>query len=146
MKIAIGSDHRGVDGRKTLRDVLEGLQQDVLDEGTFESGAVDYPDIARQVGEDVSSGRADRGVLICGTGIGMAVAANKVHGVRAATIDSERLAAISRQHNDLNVLCLPETLTDPAAIRAILKTWLATDFEGGRHQRRIEKIRAIENR
>lgn len=146
MKIAVGSDHHGVAARKQLCDFIRKLGHEVYDFGPAFPGEepVDYPDIAAKVAELVSGGQADRGILICGTGIGMCIAANKFSGVRAAPIIDDVTAVISRKHNDLNVLCLSGDILSEADIDRMVQLWIETPFEGGRHTRRIEKIRALE--
>jgi ribose 5-phosphate isomerase B len=144
MRIAIGSDHRGVTSRSRIVGLLERLGHDVVDCGSFGDEAVDYPDIAAEVARRVAEGVVDRGVLLCCTGVGMAIAANKVAGVRAATCHDEVTAEMSRRHNDLNVLCLSAGMLGPEVQEKIIKTWLATPFEGGRHARRVDKITALE--
>lgn len=151
MRISIGSDHRGVEIKDDLVARLGELGHQVVDEGPCSSAeAVDYPDMAAVVARKVSCGDADRGILVCGTGIGMAIAANKFPGVRAGVCDSLRLAELSRQHNDANVLCLSGDLPAEgsaehlAQVRAITEKFLATPFEGGRHARRVDKITAHE--
>ncbi|TWT47591.1 ribose 5-phosphate isomerase B [Botrimarina hoheduenensis] len=145
MKIAVASDHRGVDLKRKVISVLESLGHKVVDDGANTNDSVDYPDFASVVGRRVSHGEADRGVLICGTGIGMAIAANKFPGVRAAPCTDEVTAEISRRHNDLNVLCLSADLLSPRVVERMVSVWIGTEFEGGRHARRLEKIRDIEN-
>jgi len=145
MRLSIGSDHRGFLLKRKLIEKLQALGHDVADEGAYDETSVDYPDIASCVGKKVSCGEADKGILICGTGIGMAISANKISGVRAATCLDETAIEMSRRHNDLNVLCLAgNTLDEPTAER-LVELWLTTEFEGGRHQRRIEKIAGIED-
>ena len=145
MRIAIGSDHRGVSLKAHLAELLAQWGHDVMDVGTDSEESVDYPDIASAVGNQVSQEQVDRGILICGTGIGMAITANKFSGVRAAPCGNTETAEVSRRHNDLNVLCLPandlgsETQTD-----MLVRTWLDTPFDAGRHARRLEKITALE--
>src|SRR5215471_16707611 len=144
MKISLGADHAGFELKEKIKQLLlrEGLE--VNDQGTISSESVDYPDFARKVGEDVASHKADLGILVCGTGIGMSIAANKVPGVRAANVSTEYEAQISREHNDANVLTLGARLiSDQNAFQIVLK-WLETPFAGGRHQRRVEKIGQIE--
>ncbi|MDR1385192.1 MAG: ribose 5-phosphate isomerase B [Planctomycetaceae bacterium] len=147
MKISIGSDHHGVNIRQKLTQLMTQLGHQVFEHGPKEEkpNPVDYPDIAGTVASEVSNGTADRGVLICGTGIGMCIAANKFYGIRAATIADELTAEISRRHNNLNVLCLSGDLLSEHNSEQILKVWLNTAFDDGRHQRRIEKISAFEN-
>ncbi len=144
MRIAVGTDHRGYHIRSKLVDLLERLGHEVDDVGTFSEGAVDYPDVAAQVAQKVSHGEVDRGVLVCGTGLGMAIAANKFHGVRAAPCHDDLTAEMSRRHNDSNVLCLSSDLLGERLIDRMVELWLSTPFEGGRHARRIEKINEIE--
>ena len=144
MRIAVGTDHRGYHIRSKLVDLLERLGHEVDDVGTFSEGAVDYPDVAAQVAQKVSHGEVDRGVLVCGTGLGMAIAANKFHGVRAAPCHDDLTAEMSRRHNDSNILCLSSDLLGERLIDRMVELWLSTPFEGGRHARRIEKINEIE--
>ena len=146
MRIAIGSDHRGVAARKRLVGLLERLGNEVVDCGSDGEQAVDYPDIAADVARRVSDGTVERGILLCCTGVGMSIAANKLPGVRAATCHDEVTAEMSRRHNDLNVLCLSAELIGPEVQDKIIRTWLSTPFEGGRHARRVAKITALEKR
>ena len=124
--------------------LLQRLGHEIIDCGSHGEDAVDYPDIAAEVARRVSTGTADRGILLCCTGVGMAIAANKVPGVRAATCHDEVTAEMSRRHNDLNVLCLSAEMLGPEVQETIVRTWLATPFEGGRHARRVAKITALE--
>jgi len=144
MRIAIGSDHRGVTSRLRVIGLLERLGHEVIDCGSHTEEAVDYPDIAADVATRVSQGTVDRGILLCCTGVGMAIAANKVPGIRAATCHDEVTAEMSRRHNDLNVLCLSAEMIGNEEQDKIVKTWLDTAFEGGRHARRVAKITALE--
>jgi ribose 5-phosphate isomerase B len=144
MKIAIGSDHRGVDAKRRLVPMLRQLGHDVLDVGPSGHDSVDYPDYAYQVAKSVSDGVVERGILICGTGIGMCIAANKVKGVRAAPCHDSITVEMSRRHNDANVLCLSADLLGDELIGRIVRLWLETEFEGGRHARRVDKIKRIE--
>ncbi len=144
MKIALGADHAGFELKEKIKSQLQQQGYDVVDEGTVSNESVDYPDFARKVGEDVAGGRVDRGILVCGTGIGMAMAANKVPGVRAASVTTEYEAQISRQHNDANVLSLGARILSEDTVKSIIGKWLHTDFAGGRHQRRVDKITQIE--
>ena len=146
MKISIGSDHRGLQLKARLILLLQELGHEMIDEGTHESESVDYPDYAAKVSEKVSSGTVDRGVLICGSGIGMAIAANKYPAVRATTAYDDLSAEMSRRHNDVNVLCLASDRVGEGPIEGIVNAWLNTDFDGGRHARRLEKIKDIEDR
>lgn len=145
MHIAIGSDHRGFHVKTKLVDLLRRLGHEVDDAGTNAAEAVDYPDIASVVARQVSGGKADRGILICGSGIGMAIAANKFPGVRAAPCHDDLTAEMSRRHNDLNVLCLSADMLGEKLIDRMVEIWLATEFEAGRHARRVQKIAEFEN-
>ncbi|MFO0838968.1 MAG: ribose 5-phosphate isomerase B [Phycisphaerae bacterium] len=140
MKIAIGSDHRGFEAKERIKALLQNLGAPVVDHGTFSRDAFDYPDSALAVATDVAEGRAERGILFCGTGLGMSIAANKVSGVRAALCHDELTAQLSRRHNNANVLCLPADLVGDALMQSMVKTWIETEFEGGRHARRVGKI------
>ena len=145
MRIAIGSDHRGYDVKRRIRSLLEQMGHEVLDLGTDSNENVDYPDFAFQVAQAVAEGRVERGVLVCGTGIGMCIAANKVRGVRAAPCHDSITAEMSRRHNDANVLCISADLLGDELIDRMLRIWLETDFEGGRHARRVDKITRFES-
>ena len=145
MKIAIGSDHRGIQVKEKLIDILQNAGNSVEDCGTNSEDSVDYPDIASAVATSVSKGDSDRGILICGTGIGMAITANKVHGVRAATCNDNFSTETCRRHNDVNVLCLSGDLVGERPLDDMIQIFLDTAFEGGRHARRLEKIAALEN-
>jgi ribose 5-phosphate isomerase B len=145
MKIALGADHAGFDLKQQIKQHLAsqaGIEID--DRGTISNESVDYPDFAREVGEDVVAKKADVGILVCGTGIGMSIAANKVPGVRAANVTSVEEAQLSREHNDANVLALGGRVLSPQKAIEIVDKWLHTDFLGGRHQRRVDKISEIE--
>jgi len=144
MKISLGADHAGFELKEKIKKLL--LQQgiDVNDRGTHSSEAVDYPDYARKVAEEVADHAADLGILVCGSGIGMSIVANKVAGVRAANVSSEYEAQLSREHNDANVLTLGARLISDQNAFQIVQKWLETSFAGGRHQRRVEKISEIE--
>lgn len=144
MKIAVGSDHRGFEKKRRIVALLTHLGHDVLDMGPEAAGSVDYPEFAFQVAKAVSDKRVDRGILICGTGIGMCIAANKVSGVRAAPCHDSITAEMSRRHNDANVLCLSADLLGEELIDRMVRIWLETPFEGGRHARRVEKIAQFE--
>ena len=144
MKIAIGSDHRGYAAKERVKGLLQELGLEVTDHGTHSAQPCDYTDAGFAVAEDVTHGRADRGKLLCGSGIGMSITANKVPGARAALCHDELTAQVSRRHNDANVLCLPADLVGEALIRGIVRSWLGTDFEGGRHARRVGKITEYE--
>lgn len=145
MRVAIASDHGGFDQKGALADFMATeLSCDVTDFGPDTGDSVDYPDYAVKVAQAVSSGDADFGVLICGTGIGMAVAADKVSGARASSITSPAFAELFRQHNNGNVVCLSGRFVDLEVNKQIVKTFLTTEFEGGRHERRVEKIMALD--
>ncbi len=144
MRVSIGSDHAGFELKGKLRDLLIRLGHEVRDEGTFGPESVDYPDAAGSVARRVQSGEADRGVLVCGTGIGMSIAANKFRGIRAAVCHDLETAVLSRGHNDANVLALSGRSTDQNLAFKMVEVWLTTDFLGDRHKRRVDKIRQIE--
>jgi len=146
MKIAIGCDHAGVAMKNEITPVLKELGIEWEDIGTKTEESVDYPDFGERVSEAVSSGKMERGILICGTGIGMSIVANKFPGVRAALCSEAFSATMSRLHNDANILVLPGRIIDGAAAAEIVKVWFTTPFEGARHQRRLDKIKAIESR
>ena len=139
-RIPIGSDHAGFELKEKLEAVLTGLGYVVDDVGTHSTASTDYPDYAHPVASQVESGRAKRGILLCGTGLGMSYAANRHHGVRAAVAWTPEVAALSRQHNDSNVLVLPARFLTEAEATRILTTWLETPFDGGRHEARVKKI------
>lgn len=145
MKILVGGDHRGSEVVTHLAEILRGLGHEVEVAGKVDAASSDYPDVAFAVATRVSKKEADRGVLICGTGIGMSITANKVPGVRAALVHDEIGAEFSRRHNDANVLCLSADMLGMRIIDRIVKTWLTAKFEGGRHARRVQKIHAVEN-
>jgi ribose 5-phosphate isomerase B len=144
MKIAVGSDHRGLTVKQRIVPLLQQMGHEVSDAGPSGAGSVDYPDYAFEVGMAIRDGRADRGILICGTGIGMCMAANKVHGVRAAPCHDSITAELSRRHNDSNVLCLSADLLGEELIERMIRIWLETPFEAGRHARRVDKIMQFE--
>lgn len=146
MKISVGSDHAGYEQKAQLVDYLKEKGYEVLDRGTFSDERVDYPDYAIPVGMDVSFGRADLGLLVCGTGIGMSITANKIPRVRCANVTTPDFADLARRHNDANVLALSGRFVDLDTNKQILDTFLATDFEGGRHLRRIEKLEPLDIR
>jgi ribose 5-phosphate isomerase B len=141
MKIAIGADHGGFAQKEILKDWLLGQGYDVFDAGTSNDlTAVDYPNFAHAVADEIASDAAAFGVLVCGTGLGMAIAANKVPGIRAVTVTTVDFARLAREHNDANVLCLSGRFVDEDLNKEIMATFLATDFEGGRHERRVAKF------
>jgi ribose 5-phosphate isomerase B len=143
VRIAIAADHRGLDLKKTVIELVAGFGHGCEDFGSYGTESVDYPDFARKVGEAVASGDFDLGVLICDTGIGMSIAANKVKGIRAALCHNAFSACRARQHNDANVLCLAvENGVD--SVGEVVRSFLTCRFEGGRHERRVNKIKAME--
>ncbi len=144
MRFVLGSDHAGLNLKNTLLTRLRELGHQVEDLGTHTQDSCDYPDFAERVGRAVGAGDAEQGLLICGTGVGMCIAANKLPGVRAAVVSDTFSARATRQHNDANVLCMGERVVGPGLALDILDAWLQADFEGGRHQRRIDKITALE--
>jgi ribose 5-phosphate isomerase B len=145
MKIAIGSDHRGYAVKQRLLGLLAKLGHEVRDVGTGTSdGACDYPDFAIPVAEMVSTGQMDRGILVCGTGFGMCIVANKVKGIRAVSCRDPIEAEMSRRHNNANVLCMSADFLGQELIDRLVQVWLTTDFEEGRHQRRVDKIASYE--
>jgi ribose 5-phosphate isomerase B len=144
VRIAIGSDHAGFQLKETVKARLAANGIDVVDAGTDSDASVDYPDYAAKVAHQVASGAADRGILVCGTGIGMAMAANKVPGIRAAPATDLESARLSREHNDANILTLGARITPPDLALDLVKLFLDTPFAGGRHRRRIDKISALE--
>lgn len=138
MKIAIGSDHGGFALKEVILPLLQESGYDAIDVGCFDTNSVDYPALADLVCKKVSAGEAEKGILICGTGIGMSMAANRHSGIRAALCSDHYTAVMSREHNDANVLCLGERVTGPGVAVEIVRVWLETAFGGGRHMRRIE--------
>jgi ribose 5-phosphate isomerase B len=144
MKVALASDHAGYAEKERLKPLLKELGVEFEDLGTASEESVDYPDYARKVAEAVAQGRAAQGVLVCGSGTGMAIAANKVPGVRAAVAWSEETARLARQHNDANVLAIGARTTPEDLIPQIVGAWFTTPFDGGRHAARVEKIKQIE--
>jgi ribose 5-phosphate isomerase B len=144
MHIALGCDHRGLKLKQAIIRLLKELGHDYQDFGCYSEEPVDYPDVAKVVSEVVASGKFDHGILICSSGIGMSIAANKVRGIRAALCCNALGAQRARQHNDANILCLGENTVEPGAALDIVKVYLSSTFEGGRHLRRLEKIRNLE--
>jgi ribose 5-phosphate isomerase B len=144
MRVAIGSDHRGRTLRAKLVEFLQQLGQEVVDVVHCDGHDVDYPDVAALVARKVASNEVDRGILVCGTGVGMCIAANKIPGVRAAPCYDDITAEVSRRHNDLNVLCLSGDLLGEKLASRLVEIWLKTPFDGGRHARRNQKITMIE--
>lgn len=146
MQIAIGNDHRGALIKRKLQSSLEKMGHQVVDDGANEGEDCDYPDVAAVVARRVAAGEVDRGILICGTGIGMAIAANKIHGVRATTCGDVETAEICRRHNNVNVLCLAGDFVDHGDFEPVIRKWLETEFDGGRHERRVNKIASLETK
>lgn len=144
MKIAIGADHAGFEEKENIKSTLDEIGIEYIDVGTTSADSVDYPDYARKVAEAVASGEVDQGLLMCGSGTGMAISANKVKGVRAAVAWNEEIARLARQHNNANVLALPARFTSKDEMAKIVKAFFSTDFEGGRHAPRVDKISQIE--
>jgi ribose 5-phosphate isomerase B len=144
MRIVIGSDHRGYEPKRRLVSTLQQLGHTVSDLGTTSADSCDYPDYGYAVAKQVGTGAAERGILICGTGLGMCITANKVRGVRAATCQDLITAEMSRRHNNANVLCLSSDLLGEELMVQMVRTWLETPFEAGRHARRVDKISQIE--
>jgi len=144
MRIAIGCDHRGLDVKKFILKLVSGLGHEVKDFGCYTSDPVDYPDIAKEVAEAVARGKFARGILICNTGLGMSMAANKIRGIRAALCCDVFMACRARQHNAANILCLGTEL-GTELVTDIVEAYLSTEFEGGRHLRRVNKIGALED-
>tara|TARA_B100001248_G_scaffold241598_1_gene208366 strand:- start:40446 stop:40877 length:432 start_codon:yes stop_codon:yes gene_type:complete len=140
MKVSIGADHGGISLRESIIEVLEEAGHEVVDHGTKSKESVDYPDYAQAVGKDVASGDCDFGVLVCTSGIGMSISANKIPGVRAALIYNEDAAEYARRHNNANVICVGEKYVTPYIGARCMKMFLETPFEGGRHERRVGKI------
>lgn len=144
MKVAIGCDHGGLDLKETVISVLKEMGLEYEDFGTYDRNSVDYPDFAAKVGEAVASGQCQQGILICGTGIGMSIAANKIPGIRAAVCNEVYSAKMARAHNNANVLCLGARVVGPGVAAEIVKAFLTGAFEEGRHARRVEKIALLE--
>lgn len=140
MKIAIGADHAGFEGKEKIKKTLDELGLEYEDVGTHSLDSVDYPDFSQKVGAKIEAGEAEKGILVCGSGIGVAMAANKMPGVRAAQAWNEETARLSRRHNDANVLTIGARVIPETEIEKIVRAWLETDFEGGRHAGRVEKM------
>jgi ribose 5-phosphate isomerase B len=141
--VALASDHAGFEYKEHIKKLLEQLGLSFKDFGTFSGESTDYPDWAHRAAEAITAGECDRGIFICGTGIGMSIIANKHNGIRAAACESTTAARLSRQHNDANVLALGERITGWESTADIVRTFLATSFEGGRHERRVKKIHSL---
>ena len=144
MRVAVGSDHAGFALKSELGDWLAGAGHDILDLGTYDAARVDYPDYGAAVGRAVVTGDADLGVCVCGSGIGIAMAANKIHGVRAAVVHDVMSATLARRHNDANVICLGERLIGAEVAKAAVEAFVTTGFDGGRHADRVAKIAKLE--
>lgn len=144
MRIAIGSDHAGFKLKESLKGFLVSKDYKVLDEGTYSEESVDYPDFARKVAQDIKSKKADLGILICGTGIGMSIAANRIKGIRAALCLFPEMAKLARTHNNANVLVLPGRLISNELAQWITEIFLSEKFEGGRHERRVKKLEEMD--
>lgn len=145
MRIAVGADHAGFELKESVKRLLDSLGIEYEDFGTTSAEPVDYPDVARQVARAVAEGRFERGVLVCGTGTGMAMAANKVRGIRAAPVTTAELARLSRAHNDANILAMGGRITAPEQAAEIVRSFLETPFDAGRHERRVAKIAGLED-
>jgi len=145
-KIAIGSDHAGFESKEKAKTELSGLGVEVIDKGTNSLDSVDYPDFGAAVARSVASGEVDRGVLICGSGIGISIAANKVAGARAALCWNEETARLARQHNDANILCFGGRFVTPEVAATMVRVFLETEFAGGRHAERVAKLSALDQR
>jgi len=145
-KIAIASDHAGFQGKEAIKKTLEQLGTSYEDYGAYSEESVDYPDFAARVAEAVARGKVERGILVCGSGIGMQIAANKITGVRAALAWNEETARLARQHNDANVIAVGARTTAPEVIDDIIRAFLTTEFDGGRHAQRLEKISELERK
>jgi ribose 5-phosphate isomerase B len=146
MKIAIGNDHAAFEMKNEIREYLEGKGYEVLDVGCHSGDRVDYPDYAEKIGNAVVSGEADLGIAICGTGVGMSIAVNKIRGIRAVCCSEPYSAKLSRQHNDSNVLCFGARVIGPELAKMIVDEWLGASFLGAHHSARVEKIKALENK
>ncbi|MBM4026043.1 MAG: ribose 5-phosphate isomerase B [Planctomycetes bacterium] len=144
MRVAVGSDHRGFNAKQLIKAIVSQMGHECVDMGTDTATPVDYPDLAYVAARSVSERQVDRAILICATGLGMSIAANKVRGIRAALCHDELSAHIARDHNDTNILCLSGDQIGEVLLRKIVETWISTEFSGGRHQRRVNKIAAIE--
>lgn len=146
MKIALGADHGGFNLKELIKKHLEGKDYQVIDYGTFNTESVDYPDIGEKVALAVKNGEADKGIITCGTGLGISITANKIPGIRAALVSETFSAEMSRAHNNANILALGGRVTGPDLALQIVDVWLKTDFLGDRHERRVNKISQIEDK
>ena len=140
MKIAIASDHGGYELKENIKKYLESRDIETVDLGTYSEESVDYPAFGKACGDAVASGKVDRGIVCCGTGIGISIAANKVKGIRCALCTDEHMAEMTRRHNDANMRAMGGRITDPETALKITQVWLDTEFEGGRHQRRVDML------
>jgi ribose 5-phosphate isomerase B len=145
MKVAIGADHAGFEVKEKIKKQLEEMNLEVEDLGTNSTESVDYPDFGAAVGREVASGKADEGIIVCGSGIGIAIAANKIHGIRAAQAWNEETARLAREHNNANVLSIGARVLPEDEIPKIVKAWFDAKFAGGRHEGRVEKISELES-
>lgn len=145
MMIYLGADHAGFEYKEQIKQLLRSMDLDFQDVGTESNESTDYPDYAHRVAQAVSSGKAEYGILVCGTGIGMSIVANKHEGVRASNVESVNAAKMAREHNNANILAIGARLTPWETAREIIRTFLSTKFEGGRHQRRVDKIHTLTN-
>lgn len=143
-RIAIGSDHAGYEGKERAKRALDSLGVEVVDKGTGGTQSVDYPDFGAAVGRAVAAGEVERGVLLCGSGIGVGIAANKIAGVRAAVCWNEETARLARQHNDANVLCIGARFIEPDLAARMIRAFIETEFDGGRHQQRVDKLTKLD--
>ena len=143
LKIPVGSDHAGFPAKEKVKEILISSGFEPVDMGTFSKDSVDYPDFAYKVAHSVGTGLYAKGILVCGSGQGVCITANKVDHVRAALVYNEEVASLTRQHNDANVMCLPGRTLADSELEHIVKTFLSTEFEGGRHQKRVEKIHEL---
>ena len=144
-KVALAADHAGFEEKEKIKRTLDNLGVEYIDMGTTSTDSVDYPDFAKKVGDAVSKGEVDSGLLVCGSGTGMAIAANKVKGVRAAVAWNPDIARLAREHNDANILSLPARFMSDEEAAKVLKAWFDASFEGGRHAKRVEKIEELES-
>ena len=142
--IAIGSDHGGINLKKIIKEFLEERGLEVNDMGTYDESSCDYPDIAKKVCDEIVLGKAEKGILVCGTGIGMSIAANKVDGIRAAHVTDTYSARMAKEHNNANIICLGERITGRDLALEIVKSYIDAEFGGARHQTRVDKIMALE--
>ena len=145
LRVAVGSDHAGYEAKELAKRELNALGMEIVDAGAHSAESVDYPDFGAAVGRAVARGEVERGVLICGSGIGISMAANKIAGVRAAVCWNEETARLAREHNDANILCFGARFIEPALAARMVRVFMETDFAGGRHQQRVEKLSQLDN-